>query len=372
MVRIQEHSVSLDIDVPVVVNASMDIFYNPIMVSNRNISIALLSALGDKDMKIADVMAGSGIRSLRFLQEIDPAIVSRLVVNDSKLNFAETFSSLCSDNGVKVSELVDSGKVQIRGEDANDCLLYSKGFDYIEIDPFGTPNPFLYAAIARISRSGILAVTATDTAALTGTYSKVTLRKYWAKSLKNYMMHETGLRILIRKIQLLGMQFDKALVPVLSYHKDHYFRIYLRCVKGKETCDEIVREHAYLLWCRNCLNYGCSLSNQRECCAKKMEFAGPLFVGMLGDPVLLARMVEQKMFAAEQLFLEQLLREVDCPAGFFQIHQMCRILKIDPPKLEIVLSETGGVRTHFDDTGVKGVRDYSQLREILLRVAGKK
>ena len=37
-------------------------------------------------------------------------------------------------------------------------------FDYIDIDPFGSPNPFLAAAIGRITRNGIVAVTATDTA----------------------------------------------------------------------------------------------------------------------------------------------------------------------------------------------------------------
>ena len=88
----------------------------------------------------------------------------------------------------------------------------------------------LDSAIKRISRNGILAVTNTDTAALTGTYPKACIRKYWSMPKRDYMMHETGLRILIRKVQLVGMQYEKALYPIFSYFKDHYFRIFFQCV----------------------------------------------------------------------------------------------------------------------------------------------
>ena len=56
--------------------------------------------------------------------------------------------------------------------------LESAGFDYIEIDPFGSPTDFLESSIVRLSRRGILAVTATDTAPLCGTYPNTCKRKY--------------------------------------------------------------------------------------------------------------------------------------------------------------------------------------------------
>ena len=78
---------------------------------------------------------------------------------------------------------------------------------------------------------------------------------------RNHMMHELGLRILIRKIQLQGAQFDKALIPLLAYHKDHYFRIYFRCIKGKEKCDEVLKQHRYLLLNPQTLEYQVSEFN---------------------------------------------------------------------------------------------------------------
>ena len=403
MTLIEEHSVKLDICVPKGdVNSKMETFYNPVMVSNRNISIILLGALNQTGLRICDPMAGSGIRALRFLQELNPTIISKLVINDVKADFAQKFEQLCLMNKVSIDSVEvkkeelekkdlekknlrkgdlekndldkrESGKkVEVRVGDANQLLNTERGFDYIDIDPFGTPNPFLASAVAKISRKGILAITATDTAALTGTYPKVTQRKYWATSLKNYMMHEIGLRILIRKVQLQGIQFEKALIPVMSYHKDHYFRIYCRAAHGKEKCDELIHEHEYLLWCNKCLQHERSKYNFKECCSKAMSYAGPLFTGKLGETELLARMIKSNTFASEQELLEKLSSEVAHGVGFYDVHSFCKMLKIDVPKLDLVLAATNGTRTHFCDTGIKTSLNAQEFKQILLNLHNKK
>ena len=254
MALIQEHSIKINVDLPKGdVNAKMEVFYNPVMISNRNISILLINSVKNKAMKIADPLAGSGIRSLRFLKELNKNKIKSLLINDMKEKFEHTFQEFLKLNKISKKE---QKKLILMNQEASLLLFQNKGFDYVDIDPFGTPNPFLSAAIAAISRGGILAITATDTAALSGTYPLVTRRKYWSTSLKNnYMMHEIGLRILIRKVQLYGVQFDKSLTPVLSYSKNHYFRIYFISEKGKEKCDKLLDQHQYLLFCPHCLNY---------------------------------------------------------------------------------------------------------------------
>jgi tRNA (guanine26-N2/guanine27-N2)-dimethyltransferase len=230
------------------ISKEMDVFYNPNMKLNRDISILLLNSLSVKEMQIALPLAASGIRGIRFILELDKGVIKNISINDRdksafnsikanfKLNKIKSFSILKND----LSKNHNKSMIRIYNEDANLFLQNSSGFDYIDIDPFGSSNPYLDSAIKRISRNGILAVTNTDTAALTGTYPKVCLRKYWAKPKLDHQMHETGLRILIRKIQLIGIQYDKALFPIYSYFKEHYFRIFFRCVKGKKECDKIV------------------------------------------------------------------------------------------------------------------------------------
>jgi tRNA (guanine26-N2/guanine27-N2)-dimethyltransferase len=205
------------------------VFYNPIMRLNRDITILLLQQF--PPMNLCDPLAASGIRAIRFAKELK---YESIIANDLNKRAVALMRKNMRHNKVKF---------EIKNEDANILLLRSKGFDFIDLDVFGSSNFTLDSGVKRISRNGILAVTNTDTAALTGTYPKTCMRKYWSSNKKNYLMHETGLRILIRKVQLIGMQYDKALFPIFSYFKGHYFRVFFKCVKGKKLCDEIALQH---------------------------------------------------------------------------------------------------------------------------------
>ena len=236
---IQEGSAKIEVEKADIVSKEMEVFYNPVMSINRDISILLLNSVENKKMRMADLMAASGIRSIRFLKELDKNKIEEIHIND----YSKDSISLIKKN-LRLNKIKAAGKkIKITNEDANLFLLNSMGFDYIDIDPFGTPNPFLDAACKRISRNGILAVTATDTSALCGTYVNACKRKYWAVPKNDATMHETGLRILIRKVQLVGAQYDKALMPVFSYSKDHYMRVFFRNEKGKNKVDEILKYH---------------------------------------------------------------------------------------------------------------------------------
>ena len=57
-------------------------------------------------------------------------------------------------------------------------LLFDQSFDAVDIDPFGTPAPFIDAGIRGCRR--FLLVTATDTAPLCGAHFKAGVRRYFA------------------------------------------------------------------------------------------------------------------------------------------------------------------------------------------------
>ena len=56
------------------VSSEMPVFYNPVMMSNRNITIALMAAATKlyemKKWRIADPMAATGVRGIRMLLEL--------------------------------------------------------------------------------------------------------------------------------------------------------------------------------------------------------------------------------------------------------------------------------------------------------------
>jgi tRNA (guanine26-N2/guanine27-N2)-dimethyltransferase len=324
------------------ISKKLEVFYNPVMKLNRDVSILLLNCVPDKDMQIADPLAGTGVRSIRFAKELKKGKINNISVND--YSSAEKI-----EENLKLNN-IDGNYISVHGKDANLFLLESKGFDYIDVDPFGTPNPFLEASILRLARGGILAVTATDTSALAGSSPTACRRKYWAKPLKNELMHELGIRILIRKAQLMGAQFEKALTPIFSYSKDHYYRIFFRCEKGRQKADLILKKHNYFLYNPKTMEMNVSEFNKE----KDFVYAGPLWTGRLWDSELAEKMYDASDKENKELsFLEIIKEESKIDAvGFYDLQKLANIKNKPIPKVESILKK-GVARTHFLGWGLR-------------------
>src|SRR3989344_7340624 len=143
MAIISENISKIKIESTQKINRSMEIFYNPAMESHRNISILLLNSIENERMNLADPLAGSGIRSIRFLQELKRNKINHLFVNDKKENFTWMFKKNLQLNNLNL------GRVSVYNEEASLFLLnrvndqnkpldFCGYFDYIEIDPFGS------------------------------------------------------------------------------------------------------------------------------------------------------------------------------------------------------------------------------------------
>ena len=70
-------------------------------------------------------------------------------------------------------------------------------FNIVDLDPFGSPAPYLDAATRSVVH--LLEVTATDTAPLCGAHFNSGMRKYAAVPLNNEFHSEMGVRILLGK-----------------------------------------------------------------------------------------------------------------------------------------------------------------------------
>ena len=365
------------------ISKELEVFYNPIMKFNRDISVAVLNNSGVRNFQVADIMAGSGVRSLRFLLELKKGVMRTLFVNDIDKKFVSLFRKNLKLNNIKLNNIKCNDiklhkDILITSEDANMMLLGYNGCDYIEIDPFGSPNDFLASSIVRLSRGGILAVTGTDTASLSGTHLNTCLRSYWGRPLHNGLMHEVGLRILIRKIQLIGAQHDKALIPIYSYFKDHYNRIFFKCIKGKLEVDKLIDQHKYLLYCNKCMNFRVSEYNYLKCDKCKddkgirdndemVKYAGPMWIGKLYDEKLAEKIFMNNNYIANEdkanaKFLETIMQESKLDTlgiiGFYDIHELCQHYKKTIPNSETLMkliADKGYAvsRTHFTLLGIK-------------------
>lgn len=345
------------------ITKKLPVFYNPVMKNNRDISVLVLNAVDNTKMSIGLPMEASGLRGIRFLKELSKGKIDELYMNDlsekavadMKQNIKLNTKSLDSKDKKDRISKADLKKVKLWQKDANMFLLESTGFDYIDIDPFGTPNPYLDSAVKRISRGGIIAVTATDTAPLCGTFEATCLRKYWAKPLRNELMHEIGLRILIRKVQLIGAQYEKALTPIFSYSKEHYMRAFLRCEKSKAMADKTMMQHGYHI------------------------DSGPMWKGRLWDAKLCQKIASANTEKELNNFLAIIAEESQIDAfGFYDLHEECKRNKIYPlPRLDELISLIrkkgfAASRTHFRENSIRTTMDEDEFLSAVKEVLSKK
>ena len=189
-------------------------------------------------------------------------------------------------------------------------------------------------------------MTATDAGCLAGSFPKACLRKYWAKSVRNATMHENGLRILIRKVQLIGADNDKALIPIFSYFKNHYFRVFFRCEKGKQKVDKIMKLHGMF------------------------NDAGPLWLGELWDKKLVNLMWKNRFDNEEFLKIIKEESKINT-VGFYDIHKICKKNKLNVPKKNVLISKIKkkGYKvseTHFAEQGLRSDISLEKLVRLIL------
>jgi tRNA (guanine26-N2/guanine27-N2)-dimethyltransferase len=126
--------------------------------------------------------------------------------------------------------------------------------------------------------------------------------KYFANTVDIPQKHEIGLRILARKVILMGMQEEKALIPIFAYHFEHYYRIFFKVKKGKTEASKMFNlVNKEYVFCKQC---GFSTINNDRLnlchhCSSKLEFIGPCFSGNLQDKKLLEQMLKENDFNEE-------------------------------------------------------------------------
>ncbi len=324
------------------------VFYNPRMKLNRDICCSFVRTLGD--ITFADVLAGSGAKGIRAANETGCAVF---------LNDANEYAVKLIKKNAKLNRV----KVDVSNEDANLFLLKHE-FDFIDIDPFGTPVPFLDNSILAASKNGYLGVTATDTAPLCGVYPKACFRKYGAKPLRSEFCHEIGLRILLGYVARTAAKYKRGIRCLLSHSTEHYFRVYVKLSPGKKSADSSLSGIGYLYYCRACLNREHrkeTLPTKLVCsCGSPYEIAGPLWLGKIKDGAVLKTVLKESLYLESRgmdKLLRTILEEIDAPF-YYDVHKLCKLLKVDSPPLDDIINTLMGYgykvsRTHFCPTGIK-------------------
>ena len=351
--------------------SSAPVFYNPRMELSRDINVACVQVVDNNQHKKSgltylDALAGCGIRGFRVANEGQVEVT----VNDYDLAAYELI-----ERNAKRLKL----NVHVEHRDAN-ALMSEARFNVIDLDPFGSPAPFVDAACR--SASKMLCVTATDTAPLSGAHFSAGVRRYSALPMNTEYHAETGIRILIGTIIRELVKYDKSATPVLAHATEHYYRAYLLLDRGAKLANTCVRSMGFIAHCFSCghryvlLGLFPRLRSDCAFCGATLAVAGPLWLGTLYDQKFCRQVLENiengvfgtKKPAAKIITL--CLNELDT-VTFFDYHKLLRELKCPPVPIETLVSGLRNAgyrasRTHFSGTSIKTDADAPTLKGVLL------
>ncbi len=310
-------------------------FYNPSRVVNRDLSAIALAKWPGRPARILDGLAATGAWGIRMGLEAGAADLGFV---DMSPEAAALIRTNLDRNG-------------LRGEVFHGDLrshLAAKAYDYIDIDPFGPPTPFLGHALQGAKTPSGLGITATDTAPLSGTYPQACQRRYVARPLRCAQGHEIGLRILLGYVERVAQAHGKLTKPLLAFAAEHFFRIHLLVLDG-------LREPAPEL--------GYSLRDRdgafQRVDPRERDAIGPLWTGLLCDPAFVRSLTPSEWTSSQGgRLLDTLQREAELPPFFVTTDEIAQRLRASPPKLERFLGVLRGAgfraeRTHFHPRGVK-------------------
>jgi tRNA (guanine26-N2/guanine27-N2)-dimethyltransferase len=350
------------------------VFYNPAARDSRDFTVVLLGAIDAPEggWHVLDGLAGSGVRGLRVAREVGG--VASVTLNDGDPKACTLASAGARRNGVEAVTVTNRSLDAVLADG-------EPRFDFIDIDPYGSPVTYFPRAAQRLGRGGYLALTATDMAALCGVYPQACIRRYGAVPLRNEWMKETGARILLGAVARASAAADRAVEPVATFCAQHYLRLFLRVRKGAQAAGRVARRVGFLsvdpggerapqVLPMDALEAGEPVPTGR--------LVGPLWVGDLHDRAVLARARVPEWIAPKSA-VRRLLRdgpgEVGLPPWFYALDEAARRLRGSPPPTDEAvraLKAAGfrAARTHIDPKAVKTDASPPDFRRVLAEVAG--
>jgi tRNA (guanine26-N2/guanine27-N2)-dimethyltransferase len=353
-------------------------FFNPNAKWNRDISMLVyrIQASTKYNKTFADSICGIGARGLRvsvevpkidtvYLNDLNP-IAIELAKDSAKLNQVENKCLFASND---VCKFLNFEEREFRK------------FDIVDLDPFGSPSPFVDCVLRSVSNHGLISITATDTAVLCGVYPKVCYRKYHGFPLRSEYSNEIGIRILVSFIALTASRFDLSVIPYFCHSNLHYMRVYLRVEFGSSLANSVFQKIGFLKHCQYCKHR--VVENLREqnliceICNKRCTLAGPLWIDSLFDSEFVGAMLGElengennsmpvNEFNRLKKMLQICTKELAIPS-YFETDTIASMAKKSSISLDKVISVISGNGFEVSRTimNEKGFKTNASLKEIV-------
>nr|WP_209690180.1 tRNA (guanine(10)-N(2))-dimethyltransferase [Methanomicrobium sp. W14] len=342
--------------------ASAPVFFNKRMEINRDTTILVLKCLDAQTY--LDAMSATGSRGVRVSNECG----IHATVNDKSPDAIPL---------LEYNKETYAPDIEVTNCDAN-VIMHERRFDAVDIDPFGSPAPFLNAAAGCAKK--YLFITATDTAPLCGSHLKAGMRRYFARPLNNEYHSETGLRILLGYAVREIVKYDRGVEPLFSFAREHFVRLYLKLSYGAGKADKTMENIGFIHQCPKCpfrTEEAGLVPKTHICpeCGARMTAAGPMWLGPVSSRETIESM-QEKIKDSElgtEKKIEKLLdtckNELSTPT-FYDYHVLSKFWGVSPVAIETViqrLKDAGykASRVHYAGTGLKTDAPLKEIRKVL-------
>jgi len=350
-------------------------FFNPNARLNRDLSIVAYKAYarGASNRIIGDALAGVGSRSVRAAVEVKE--LDEVYINDANAIAVDIARQSSALNGVE-------NRCKFSVNEA--CRFLSEHtsrgsrFGIVDLDPFGTPAPYIDCALRAVADEGLLSVTATDTPVLCGIYPDVCVRRYYGRSINTEYGNEVGLRLILGLISMVASRLEFGIKPLFVHSTRNYLRVYVLVRVGSKYADAMPNMMGCIYHCFSCSNRSCGNRNnsQQICdrCKKPMKIAGQLWVDNIFDAAFVNSMLQTLDDCTVDRKCGKLLSiasgEANLSPTYFSVDRTAERLKITPPSISRIidkLKDSGFVasRTSLRMTGFKTNARYDEVLEVL-------
>ena len=256
-----------------------EVFFNPKRKFDRDLNVLLVSSLMHENSSGLELFSGSGVRGLRLC--IETGKFSSFAFNDIK-------SRDIVKKNLEINRR-ELSKVDKKVTNLDAAVFESnKKYDYIDIDPFGSPVFYLNSAFNLLKKGGIIAVSATDTAALMGSAQRACMRKYGSVSLKTAYSNELGIRILIKKVVEEAASYSIKLLPLLFNFEGNFLRVYFKSVSSNKK-----EKIGYAYQCSKCPSRQIKREIKCSYCGSAVYRMGKLWLGPLYSKKHVIRMLSE-------------------------------------------------------------------------------
>src|SRR3989344_6693460 len=236
-------------------------FYNPLMTFNRSLSSLGMAAImesgkadgtREKSTKAAsaskapfsvlDGLAGTGARGIRYATDNKGIEVTFVEANPDAIKLLK--------QNIRANKLK---KTKIAAKKFHEFVgAADERYDFVELDPFGTPAFFLEGASTLISKAGIISATGTDLAKWCGKEPATCMRNYSSKPMRCEFSHELALRILLKKMAEVLALRDYGIQPLFCFYQGHAIKAMVMAEKSSAKADESLRQFTYANLCSKC------------------------------------------------------------------------------------------------------------------------